>query len=300
VIGALTAPLLLAGVVVLGEGRDGCPSARAVSTRVQALLGDEDGGLPDALIFDGEAGALRVRLISAEGAVREEKSLDLRGSCADLADAVATLGVTWRSRLQSDEVPPPVLPPPPEPAPVEQVHEAPPEPAPRRHDFEVSVGVETQSGLKRWAPAVMLGAQLPVSPNYSVGLTLDVSAPRTDVDLIAQRWTWMQVNLVAAAARRFVTESLYLDGQLGLGVGINANLTENTVQSRRYQTVPPSLVAGFRWTYRRAQGMPWFGITWSLSLDPKLDSPVQNTDVAPERWVLGLSLGGTVGFDGGR
>ena len=133
----LMAPLALttAGLLVLGEGHDGCPSARAVSARLAELLADEPASeVPDALVVDGEAGVLRVRLLSAQGEQREQKTLDLEGSCDELADAVATVAVAWRSRLQSDDVPPPVLParvevvaPPPEPPePLPPLREQPP------------------------------------------------------------------------------------------------------------------------------------------------------------------------------
>src|SRR4051812_39749643 len=101
----------MAGLVVLGEGEDGCPGAAAVSARLIQLVGEESGAEPpDALVVDGERGALRVRLLSSEGSLREQKTLDLAGSCDELADAVATVAVAWRSQLKSDDVPPPVLP----------------------------------------------------------------------------------------------------------------------------------------------------------------------------------------------
>jgi hypothetical protein len=303
VLGVITAPLLLAGVVVLGEGREGCPSAGAVSARLEELLEDDGSGPPDALIFDGAAGALRVRLMSAEGSVREEKTLDLRGSCEELADAVATLGVAWRSRLKSDEVPPPVL----------IVNEAPlPPPAPAAPlvlpvrpgllepaDFELSVGFQTASGVERWAPGLLLGAQLPVSGRYNVGLTLDLSAPRTAFDGASRRWTWVQLRLVAGPSVRSVTPSLYIDGQLGLAAGMDVALNSGTPGSP-YHRASPALVTGARWTYRKGRGMPWFGVTFTLNLDPELDSPIISTNIASERWLLGLALGGTLGFDAGH
>ena len=295
VLGVLTAPLLLAGVVVLGEGRDGCPRAPAVSARVQELL-PEDPGPPDALIFDGEAGALRVRLLSASGEVREEKTLDLRGSCDELADAVATLAVTWRSRLQSQNVAPPVL----AVIPVAQEFEA-PAPAPRAPaDFELSLGLQTVSGTKRWAPGFLLGVQMPLTGPFNIGLTLDFSAPRIAFanDF---RWSWMQAALVAGPSYRILTRDLHMDAQLGLGTGINVILnTAEQLPGRRVRLVPPTMMAGMRWTYWRAVGMPWFGINLSLQLDPQLASPVEGTNVLPERWVMGVALGGTLGFDGER
>jgi hypothetical protein len=215
---------------------------------------------------------------------------------------VATLAVAWRSRLQSAPVAPPVLPVPV--VAVAQVHEreeSRPDPLPRQADFELSIGLETQSGLERWAPALLLGAQLPVSRRYNFGLTLDVAAPRTAVDTAVQRWTWMQVGVTGGVSRRMVTDNFYVDGQVGLGAGVNLTIDRAPqVRSRLYRWVPPSLVCGMRWSYRHTQGMPWFGITWSLLLDPKPASPIQSTDIPAEPWLLGLAVGGTLGFDGGR
>jgi len=299
VLGVLTAPLLLAGVVVLGEGRDGCPDAGAVRARLEELLGDDgsSGGPPDALIFDGEAGALRVRLLSAEGSVREEKTLDLRGSCDELADAVAALGVAWRSRLQSHDVPPPVL----------RVSEVAPPPArlpfqpapPPAPDFELSLGLQTASGLERWAPSVLLGAQMPLSGSYNFGLTLDVSAPRSAVDSTT-RWVWMEVRVVAGPSVRVASKNVYVDAKLGLGAGIDVTLNDRGAGASQLHRASPALVIGGRWTYRRSSSMPWFGLTNTIYLDPNLDSPVRNTNILAERWVLGLALGAAVPFAAGH
>ena len=296
VLGVLTAPLLLAGVVVLGEGREGCPRAPEVSARMHELMPD-DPGPPDGLIFDGAAGALRVRLLSPEGQLREEKTLELRGSCDELADAVATLAVTWRSRLQSQNVAPPVLLVPP----LAQEFEA-PEAAPVRAPslFELSLGLQTVSGIKRWAPGFLLGVQMPLHGAFNLGLTLDFSAPRVAFanDL---RWSWMQVALVAAPSYRMAIRDLYMDTMLGLGTGFNITLNSaEQLPGRRSRLVPPTVVGGARWTYWRASASPWFGINLSVQLDPQLASPVEGTNVPPERWVMGVALGGTLGLDGDR
>jgi len=239
--------------------------------------------------------------VTAEGAVREEKKLDLRGSCDDLADAVATLGVAWRSRLKSDEVPPPVLAvsevaPPPAPSPVVAFLAR---PTPEEPDLEVSIGVQTASGTQHWAPGLLLGTQLPVSGPYNVGLTLDLSGPRAAYDTSFVRWTWLQLRLVAGPSVRSVTPSLYIDAQLGLSAGRYVAVNRQT-PGGAYHRASPAVVTGARWTYRRARAMPWFGVTFAVHLDPELDSPIRNTNIAAERWLLGLALGGTLSFVAGR
>lgn len=295
-----TAPLLLAGVVVLGGGRDDCPSADAVAERMEELRADDRSGVPETLILDGAAGALRVRLVGMDGVVREEKTLELRGSCPELAEAVAILVVAWRSRLQSDEVPPPVLPvlrpaeppaPPPAPPPA-----APPDEPP---DLEVSVGVQTSSGVERWAPWLLLGAQAPVWRRLNLGVTLDLSGPRVAFDPGLTRWIWVQLRAVAGPSLRAVTEDLFVDGQLGLGAGLDVALNDATPGSR-YHRASPAVVGGTRLTYRRTPSLPWFGVTLTVHLDPALDSPVLNTNIRTERWLLGLALGGTLAFEGER
>jgi hypothetical protein len=302
VIGVLAASVYLAaaGLVVLGEGHQGCPDAGRVSARLAQLLGEEPGAeAPDALVIDGEPGALRVRLLSAQGTVREEKTLDLQGSCDELADAVATVAVAWRSQLQADEVPPPVLA-----ARLRAVDDgapAPPRrPAPTQADLELALGLQAVSGSARWAPTVLLAAQAPVGRGYSVAFTLNVPAPRAVRDPTGKQWRWMELSAVVAPSLRLVTEPLLVDTQLGLGTGVNVTTSESLRAAGSYRLVPPTLVAAMRVTYPYARGLPWFGVTFSTRVLHTRDSPIHNADLSPEPWWLGLALGGTLAFDQGR
>jgi hypothetical protein len=298
VLGAAPLYLAAAGLMVLGEGREGCPRADAVSTRLDQLLGDEAGGeAPDALIVDGEPGALRVRLLSAQGSLREQKTLDLRGSCEELADAVATVAVAWRSRLGSDEVPAPVLA-----ARVRQVYDAPPEtvaePAPARSDFELAYGVQTVTGPQRWAPGLVLGAQAPLSGGYGLAFTLQVPAPRRGQDPgMGKSWRWVELGLVIGPSHRSITENLFVDAQAGLGTGVNITTSESLSAPDSYRLVSPSLVGGLRWTYRHSSARPWFGLSFAAHLPGEQESPIKNAQLTSERWCLGLAVGGTIAFD---
>jgi hypothetical protein len=287
--------LAMAGLVVLGEGEDGCPGAAAVSARLIQLVGEESGAEPpDALVVDGEPGALRVRLLSSEGSLREQKTLDLAGSCDELADAVATVAVAWRSQLKSDDVPPPVLP-----ARVRQVHDTPrvAAPAPPRvqPDLELAYGVQTVAGAERWAPGLVVEVQTPLRHDYSFTFSLQVPAPRAaDVDL--KTWRWMELGLVVGASHRSTLETLYLDAQLGLGAGVNVTTSQSLSAPDSYRLAPPSLVTGMRWTYRHSASHPWFGLTFAAQ-PASADSPIKNAQITTELWRLGLALGATLTFD---
>jgi hypothetical protein len=299
VIGLLASSLYLAaaGLVVVGGGQDRCPGATAVSSRLAQLLGDEPGAeAPDALVIDGASGALRVRLLSAQGVQREEKILELEGSCDELADAVATVAVAWRSRLQADDVPPPVLA-----APIQQVYdrEAPrPRPsAPVEPDLELRVGVGSVSGTERWAPALVLAAQAPLRNGFAMALTLNVPAPRSaDDPLAGKSWRWVELSAVVAPSYRMVTENLLVDTQIGLGAGVNVTTTGSS--SDNYHLVPPALVAEVRWTYRHVNVLPWFAATLSTRVLRTFDSPVPGAIISSEAWWLGLTVGATLAIDG--
>lgn len=290
--------LAAAGLVVLGEGTDKCPGAASVSTRLAQLLGDEPGAeAPDALVIDGAPGALRVRLLSAQGTLREEKTLDLEGTCDELADAVATVAVAWRSQLQADDVPPPVL------APVQQVYAGPPPASPPpppslvQPELEISYGVGTISGTERWSPGLLLAAQAPFRGGFSPALTFSVTAPRAAQDLSQKTWRWMELSAVIAPSYRVVTENLLFDSQLGMGVGVNVTTSESLSAPDSYHLVPPALVAGVRWTYRHSSSLPWFGVTLSTRAVRSVEGPIRNADISAEPWWLGIALGGTLAFE---
>jgi len=291
----LAAPLLFAatGLVVVGE-RDGCPSRGAVATRLGQLLPDETVEAPDALVVDGEPGALRVRLLSAQGSVREEKTLDLEGSCDELADAVATVAVAWRSRLQADvDVPPPVLV-----ARARPVVNDRPAARPRAQpDFELAMGLQTISGPERWAPGLLLGAQAPMAHGFSLAFTLNVAAPRSAQDQTFKTWRWMEVGAVLAPSYRGTTDNLLVDASVGAGLGFNITTSESLSAPDSWRVVPFSVVSGMRWTYRHSQALPWFGVTFAARVTRLFDSPIDNAEITPEAWTLALALGGTFAFD---
>jgi hypothetical protein len=295
------APLYLAaaGLVVLGEGHNGCPTAASVSERLSQLLADEPGDrVPDALIFDGESGALRVRLLSSQGSLREQKNLDLQGSCDELADAVATVAVAWRSQLQSDDVPPPVL--------EARVHpvidEASPPPparsaAPPQPDFEIVIGAQTVAGDQRWAPGILLGARVPVRRNYGVTFTFSLPFPRFAQDPTGKDWRWVEASAVIAPSFRGVTENFLVDMHMGVEAGVNITTSESLRAPDSYRVAPPALAWGLRWTYRRSNARPWLGLGFSGRLLRALDSPIHNADIRSEAWVFGVALGGTLSLE---
>jgi len=288
------APLFLAatGLVVLGE-RNGCPSPNAVSARLSQLLPDEAGGAPDALVVDGEPGALRVRLLSAQGSLREQKTLDLTGSCDELADAVATVAVAWRSRLQQDDVPPPVLS-----ARARPVEAAAPAPrAQSRPDLELTLGVQTISGSERWVPGLVLGIQAPIGHGFSFAFALNVPAPRSAQDQTLKTWRWMELGAVMGPSYRGLTENLLVDASVGLGMGVNVTTSESLAAPDSYALAPPAVVAGMRWTYRHSSALPWLGLTFSARLAAPSDSPIENAQITSDAWLLALALGGTFTFD---
>ena len=295
---SLAAPVVLvvAGVVVHGEGQGGCPGAGAVSARLGQLLGDEAGEAPDALVVDGRPGALRVRLLSPQGRLREQKTLELRGSCDELADAVATVAVAWRSHLQSDDVPPPVLP-----ARVEQRYAPPARTSSAgQPDFELTYGLQTVAGAERWAPGLLLGAQSPISRGFSLGFGLQIPLPRRGKDGPAgaeKSWRWMELAVIIAPSYRGSTANFLVDLQVGLGAGVNVTTSESLTAPDSYRLPPPALVSGLRWTYRHASARPWIGASFAARLGGSTESPIHNAQLSPEAWWLGVAAGGTVTFE---
>jgi hypothetical protein len=295
-VSAALATLLLAtaGLSVRGEGRDGCPSAAEVSSRLGALLpeGDEPGGL---LVMDGETGALRVRLLSPQGAVREQRRLDLRGSCAELADAVATVAVAWQSALRSDDLPAPVLsigtaPPALAPRPVAVTMAPRPAPRPWRDSLELAVGFHAAAGAKGFAPGLSLAGQAPLGRGFSWSMELATDWPRTQFT-DGKRWTWLQASLVAAPSYRMATTNFFFDVRVGLSSDVTVATSEALGSRDSYKLIPPSVLLGLRVAAPRSDYLPWVGVTFSTQLTSERISPIKRTYIEPEPWTLGLALG---------
>jgi hypothetical protein len=293
-VAALIAALwIAAGLVVSGEGRDGCPTSAAVWARLQQLAPEEAAGGPTGglLVLEDEGGALGMRLLSPGGELREHKTLALRGSCEDLATAAATVVLAWQSRPPAGVVPPPVLA---ERAAANELPAAPARPPAEGGDaLELSLGFHTGSGGLRWAPGILTALQAPIGRRVSLASSLLIDYPRTVRDGTLKRWSWSQATLSLAPSVRGWTDNFVVDGSLGLSTDFTMTVSESLSTPNSYRLIPPSLVAALRWTYARGAGRPWFAISYSNQLAPVMVSPIRGTSVEPERWMLGLALGTT-------
>jgi hypothetical protein len=66
---------------------------------------------PDRASVNSEPGQVRLSLVRPDGTVVGEKQLDLKASCAEMAEAVAVVIAIWERPLRSGGVPPLDLPP---------------------------------------------------------------------------------------------------------------------------------------------------------------------------------------------
>jgi hypothetical protein len=293
VFAVLLAVVAAAGLVVEGEGRNGCPRAVEVAARVGALLGEQFTSA--TLVLEPRGDGLRLRLFSATGALREERTLEVRGTCAELADAAANVAVAWQMPL-SAAVPPPSLP---APAPLPAASEVPVvRQAQARGEAvrpglrELSAALHAAVGARRWAPGLTLEAVLGPVAHERLGVfaAIGADAPRSEI-VDSKRWSWMRVFAAVGARWRVPIERWTVAAHAGFGAEELATTSESLSIGKSYQLVWPTLTGGARLSYRREGVTPWVGLAATSQLRPGLTSPVNGAHISPERSMVQLSVG---------
>jgi hypothetical protein len=289
-----------AGLVVEGEGRDGCPRASDVAARVRAVLPEQSTAATLVIAPRGEG--LWLRLFSATGALREERTLVVRGTCAELADAAANVAVAWQVPLAAPIHPPaalvPVHPPsvPASEVAVVQAETARDERLRPPGLRELSAAMHAAIGAHRWAPGITLEAVLgPVfHERLAVFAAIGADAPRSEV-LEAKRWSWMRVFAAFGGMWRVPVGRWTVAAHAGVGAEELATTSESLSIAQSYQLVWPTVTGGARLSYRREGVTPWIGLAATSQLRRTLTSPVNAADISPERSIVQLSVGAAFG-----
>ena len=102
VLAALSAALVLAAAPVRVES-ESCPSGAEVEQALVSMLPPvPDATRPDVARVIERGKGLQIELVNPDAAVIAERALDMDGSCADLAAAVAVVIATWESDVHSE------------------------------------------------------------------------------------------------------------------------------------------------------------------------------------------------------
>jgi hypothetical protein len=292
-------PLLAATEsVVNGEGPRGCPLAADVSARLDTLLGEASTS-SDSLVIDSPGGALRLRLLSSEGSLREQRTLDIRGSCQELADAVASVAVAWQTRLLPGQVSLLLRPAPPS-GPALSISATLEDRSARHRPAavarEVSVGIHESAGARHRAAGLSLGGMFgPIlDERFGLATTVGIDAPRSEM-VETKKFTWVRLFLTVAPVWRFDVGSVAVHAYAGTGTALTATTSESLHHARAYQWRGPLVMAGARVSYPRSGVTPWLGIGISAETQRHLPSPTRHVSLAPERWLGQLSVGASFG-----
>jgi hypothetical protein len=103
--------LIFAGAVQVASTTP-CPSAAEVEARLPPLT---SAGAPDRALIGAADGKLTLTLARADGSTVVERQIEARGSCADLAGAVALIVTVWQAQEHPDLPRAPTLAAPPSP-----------------------------------------------------------------------------------------------------------------------------------------------------------------------------------------
>jgi hypothetical protein len=195
--GALAALLVAASVEV--ESATDCPSAAAVAARLPPGPGPADRALVRA-----SEGRLTLALVRADGGVVVERQLEVRGSCDDLAGAVALIITLWQAQEHPALPGPPALPTTP----------------PRTGPWSLEARTDLFASLA--GAAVDPGAAFTASlwrRRWGLGFSLSGTTPRTEA-LGRGRTSWLRGTVGIGPAARLLPARVHVDlrleGLLGL------------------------------------------------------------------------------------
>jgi hypothetical protein len=266
-------PILLTALGGVGpdvRGAGDCPSTDAVAAHLRPLL--PHGELPPGSWLEltttplaapspnAQARQIEMRMVARGGATsRASRHLNVAGSCAEAAEAVAVVAASWMADYLTPPAPAPWLP--------EQVTEAPSSPAsalvtrsptdPAVPDgaaivFDVGAGVGlTTAATGTGAPVLTAEVDIRRSNSASAARLVVLAAGTRTVDLGSGTAAWRRLSGGVGAARGWGTRAAFM--QVGIDVLAGATLIEGRGFERSGSSTSldvggaPWMRAGARW-----------------------------------------------------
>ena len=198
--------LLIAGAVRI-ESTTPCPTAAAVEARLQAL-GSAPSGAPDRALVRDVGGKLTLILLRADGSAVVERQIEVQGSCADLAGAVALIITVWQAQEH------PALPRAPSLAP------APPPPERRPFSLEARTDVFASFAGTDVSPGAALLAEV-WRRRWGLAVSVSGTTPREQA-LGRGRAAWSRASVGLGPARRLIAGWARVDLRLEALFGLTA------------------------------------------------------------------------------
>jgi len=186
-----------------------CPTTAEVQAKLDALMRAPQGGDDDVALVEDGGDRLRLSLRRRDGTVLGTRELEKKGTCPELASALALVIALWESDVHPEFLalgtasPAKPTPPAPSPAPT-----APPPAAPvAGQAFEVGLGAGVGAGLTVGADVAWRGAAdvtwLALAPQVGVRLSLAAAGERR-LDLASGAARWRRTSVALGPVYRWL------------------------------------------------------------------------------------------------
>jgi hypothetical protein len=236
---ALAAPPVR--VVPLRVLDDRCPSGAEVEQALASMIAPSRSSR-DVARLDPSPGKLRVVLVDTEGVVIAERTLDGRGSCAELGRMAAIVIASWESDVHPEFV--------------RAQAELPPRdrPAPSVAAYEIAAGVSLGQADKLAAGASLGASWFPHGVGFGLSL-LGAGETTRPIAVGSYEARWRRWTASLELARRWGRGGLALDAHAGPTLGWVTTEGVDYPQNRSDSGISFGGTAGLRsswWTSRHA------------------------------------------------
>jgi hypothetical protein len=270
------------------QGPADCPSASAIRSAMAALVDDDHPAAARARL-QATGGRLEIQLQRLDGTPLGERTLELAGSCDQLAETVALVIVVWERDLRQGQVPELGRP--------LAAARAPVPTRAARSVLEVGGGLSGLIGRDTRAPAALVEASLfPRAGAWAASVSL--SALAAHAVLGPGSISWQRLSLAAGPRRRahLGPWALDLTAQLAAAlIEVRGRGFSETFSDRGFD---PGLVAGARLS-RGRRTFFWLGLDGAGHLHDRV-ARVEGMDISWRfpRFDAQLSVG--LGYRSGR
>jgi hypothetical protein len=292
---ALYAALVLAALPVRVEAT-ACPSGAEVESALLSMLPSlPTTTRPDVARVVRRDRSLLIELVSPDAAVIAERTLDLDGSCADLAAVVAVVIASWESDVRPEftrshaELPLAA-------SPAKAVDGAATSRRQALASYDVALGPSLSFASSSAAGGMLAGTWVPRGTGLGLRLFAAGETTRT-VDLGSGQARWRRWIGSVETDWRFVRGRAAVDVHAGLALGWLSAAGIDFPQNQSQLSFSPGATVGVRWSWwttrHLAVWLDLMGLYWSRSQTIHGDPVVVQREVPHFQGLasVGLALG---------
>ena len=289
--------LTLLGTVQV-TGKTECPQPAEVSQALDNILAEDGTTRSDEARLSVVGNRLSVELINSDSLIEARRTLDLQGSCEEIAQKVALVIALWEANLQVNPLTPPAAPTPPPIALAAQSSRPAQTPSSRGWLLSPSLGLlaSFMSGAGVSAAAELRLVTGPKAANYRGFVSMTgVSAHEARFDgLNGASTQWSRVSVAAGPGYNLGFSSFSLASDVGLALGRTWVRGRGFDSDREPAAWDPSAIASVRLILKANSSAPWVGLVAAYGLSQKrlvVEGTVLERGIPRTQVLLGAGFG---------